>query len=264
MRSLEQLDRWIAAKIRNWTTHFAGRPESTTLLEVRRDILEDVRDRIEPAGEGKSVFPYPAIGIQIGVENEQQAAIVESAFIAGDALERELQELLAEAGCVSSVLVSVTAIEDAALARSGRPFRIEYSKRPAETARRREISSRPSAKLTVLRGEADVSEFAVHADRVNLGRLKEVVGERDGLRRRNDIAFADTETTVSREHAYIRYSASDGRFRLYDTHSQRGTSVFREGRRIEVPREASRGLQLRSGDEIHLGDARVLFTIDES
>jgi pSer/pThr/pTyr-binding forkhead associated (FHA) protein len=71
------------------------------------------------------------------------------------------------------------------------------------------------------------------------------------------VAFAETETTVSREHAHIRYDAESGKYRLYDSGSQRGTSIFRDGRRLEAPRV--RGVQLRSGDEIHVGDARVRF-----
>ncbi len=92
--------------------------------------------------------------------------------------------------------------------------------------------------------------------------MKEVVGEKEGLRRRNDVAFAENETSVSREHAVIRYDQQSGRYRLYDTGSQRGTVVFRSGRKLDVPR-GSAGVQLRSGDEIHLGNARLLFEAEE-
>jgi pSer/pThr/pTyr-binding forkhead associated (FHA) protein len=123
-------------------------------------------------------------------------------------------------------------------------------------------NARPNARLTILRGEANIPEFPIHSDRVNIGRLKEVTGEKDGLRRRNDVAFADTETTVSREHAYVRYDADTGKFRLYDSGSQRGTCVFRDGRRLQVPKGLAHGLQLRAGDEIHLGEARIVFESD--
>ena len=158
----------------------------------------------------------------------------------------------------AGLTVRVSVFDDAALGSSGQPFVAEYSTR---RERGFEVSrnSRPDAKLTILRGEADVAEYTIQADRVNIGRLKEVMGEKDGLRRRNDIAFADTETTVSREHAYIRYDTESGKFRLYDSLSQRGTSVFRDGRRLEVPKGVTHGFQLRSGDEIHIGDARIAF-----
>lgn len=264
MRSLEQLDRWIAEKIRDWTTHLSGQPQSTHLLEVRRDILDAVRERIEPAGEGKSVFPYSTVDIRIGVEDEQQATVIEAAFGSDDTLEHDVREMLREAGCAAdSVSVKATTVDDPMLATSARPFRIQYSTREATSAPS-QTAVRPRARLVVVRGEANVNEISIQSDRVNIGRLSEVVGEREGLRRRNDIAFADTETTVSREHAYIQYHVAEGRFRLYDCRSQRGVCVFREGRRLEVPHGNSRGLQLHSGDEIHLGDARVVFTIEET
>ena len=137
-------------------------------------------------------------------------------------------------------------------------FHIDYRRKKAAA---KQAPARPEAKLRVVRGDAETPEIDIRTDRVNLGRMKEVVGERGGLRRRNDLAFAETETTVSREHAYIRFDADTGRFRLYDYMSQRETSIFRDGRRIDVPRASTRGVQLQSGDEIHLGDARVRFEI---
>src|SRR5207253_7048066 len=140
---------------------------------------------------------------------------------------------------------------------TGHAYNIDYEHRKPEVKHAAPPSARPPMKLTVVRGEADAGEYAIDAERVNIGRLKEVVGEKDGLRRRNDVAFAETETTVSREHAHIRYDAESGKYRLYDSGSQRGTSIFRGGRRLEAPRV--RGVQLRSGDEIHVGDARLKF-----
>ena len=48
MRSLEQLDRWIAGKVKLWTARAAGGPGGKQILEIRRDVLENVRDQIEP------------------------------------------------------------------------------------------------------------------------------------------------------------------------------------------------------------------------
>ncbi len=54
-------------------------------------------------------------------------------------------------------------------------------------------------------------------------------------------------------NAYVRYDADSGKFRLYDSGSQRGTSIFRGGRRLEVPRGPTRGAQLQSGTRSVLG-----------
>jgi pSer/pThr/pTyr-binding forkhead associated (FHA) protein len=261
MKSLEQLDSWITAKVKNWSSKVSGVPRTREVLEIRRDILEDVRDHIQPKGQGRSVLPCNAISIRIAAGNREQQDLLEAAF-GEDEMEEDVRGLLREADCPVpagfSVRVSVT--QDTALAASARPFLAEYLNTNAESAvSRHGRNPRPNAKLTILRGEADVAEYTVRSDRVNIGRLKEVTGDKDGLRRRNDVAFADTETTVSREHAHIRYDAESGKFRLYDSLSQRGTSVFRDGRRLEVPKGLTHGFQLRTGDEIHVGDARIAF-----
>lgn len=262
MRSLEQLDRWIAGKVKNWTSRISGAPHSVELLEIRREILSDIRDRIEPRGAGKSLFPYNTVAIHIAAEDEEAQQVREAAFSEGEDLQQDIHGLLTEAGCSipSSFAVTIEVTIDAGLADTTRPFHIDYVHgKQARATATAQPAARPSMKLTVVRGQADAEEYTIDAERVNIGRLKEVVGDRDGLRRRNEIAFADTETTVSREHAHIRYDVESGKYRLYDSGSQRGTSIFREGRRLDAPRV--RGVQLRSGDEIHVGDARVKFEV---
>jgi hypothetical protein len=262
MRSLEQLDRWIASKLKAWSSGAVG-AQGMDLLEIRREILHDIRDHIEPKGEGKNVFPYNDVQINIAAADRTHQALLEGALGGDKELEQTISALLNEAGCplpaAFSVTVSVT--EDPAIALTGHPFHIDYS-HVKSAAKNTGHHSRPNAKLTVLRGQADPNEYTISSDRINLGRLKEVVSAKDGLRRRNDIAFAETETTVSREHAHLRYDPASGKFRLYDAMSQHGTNVFREGRRFTVPKGLTRGLPLQSGDEIHLGAARLRFDSD--
>jgi hypothetical protein len=261
MRTLEQLDRWIAGKVKRLTTRFSGVPGAKEVLEIRRDILEDVRDKIKPVGQGKTLFRYDSVAIRIGAQNAEEQGLRHAALSESGDLERDIAALLTEAGCPkpAGFAVTVEVVEDAELAAAARPFHIDYASRKG--APKPAGAARPTIKLTVVRGEAEATEYVISVERVNIGRLKEVVGERDGLRRRNDIAFEEIETTVSREHAYIRYDADSSKFRVYDCGSQRGTSVFRQGRRLEVPRGPTRGVQLQSGDEIHLGEARLRFDV---
>ncbi len=265
MKSLEQLDSWITAKVRTWSGKVSGVPQSTELLEIRRDILNDVRDHIQAKGEGKSLFPYSTISIHIAAEDSRQHALLEQAFTTDNDLEQTISALLTEAGCPppAGFRVIVSVFEGADLASTTRPFRVDYL--IIKPAVAQEIpNTRPRARLVIIRGQAESIEYDIDSDRINVGRLKEVISDKDGLRRRNDIAFAETETTVSREHAFIRYDYEIGKFRLYDSMSHRGTSVFREGRRFEVPKSSTRGFQLRSGDEIHLGDARLRFDMEDA
>lgn len=266
MRSLEQFDRWIAGKVKNWTGRVAGGQHSPQLLEIRRDILEEIRDAIRPAGTGKSVFPYSTVSIRIGAADLADRSALEAA-LGGDALAEDIRELLAEAGChvPAGFAVAVEIVDAPELASEDRPFQIAYTseRKTAASAPAGLPATRPRATVKVIRGSAEAEEYEISSTRFNIGRLKEVATERDGLRRRNDLAFGENETTVSREHAYIRYDASSGKYRLYDTNSQRGTVIFRDGRRLDVPRGTGAGLQLRSGDEIHFGNARVVFEITQ-
>ncbi len=259
MRSLEQLDSWIAAKVKAWSSRAFGAPQGMELLEIRRDVLNDIRDHIQPKGNGQNLFPYNSVLVSIAAQDSARRQLLEGVFSQDKELEQTISALLGEAGCPlpPGFQVTVSVTEDSMAALAARPFHIDYShvKAAAHTSQH----TRPNAKLTVIQGQADPAEYAITSDRVNLGRLKEVVSPKDGLRRRNDIAFAESETTVSREHAYLRYDAETDSFRVYDSMSQRGTSIFRDGRRFVVPEGSTRGFQIRFGDEIHLGDARLRF-----
>lgn len=252
MRSLEELDRWIATKVKR----LSGAPQHKEILEIRRYILEDVRSRIEPKGGGKYMFPYNEVSIRLGAADDAQRQLFDAAFAADEPLADEIRQLLAEAQCPVPRGFNVLIDPEAG------SLGVTYSNRKALP--HRPAAARPAAKLIVTKGNSDSPEHAIDSNRVNIGRLKEVVGEKQGLRRRNDVAFDASETTVSREHAYIQYDSESGRFRICDEQSARGISIFREGRRIAVPRASKRGLQLHPGDEIHLGDARIRFEIEGS
>jgi hypothetical protein len=256
MNALEELDRWIAGKIKGWSSRVSGEPRGRELLEIRREILERVRAEIEPKGGGRSVFPHGSVWIRVASPDERERTAMSAALCGPDGIESDIKDLLREARCTLPPGFHVdVAVDDGA----SQGVNIEFRAIEAPAAVPAASVQRPAARLRVVRGQAEPQELDVKSDRVNIGRLKEVSGEKDGLRRRNDIAFAETETTVSREHATIRYDKETGRFYLQDGASQRGTSVFRDSRRLTVPKSPTRGLQLRSGDEIHLGDGRVVF-----
>jgi hypothetical protein len=116
---------------------------------------------------------------------------------------------------------------------------------------------RPPARLTVLEGNAEVKELDIDRNLLYIGRLKQVINSKTGLERQNQLAFDASEATVSRKHARLEYDADSGKFRLFN--DPEITSVSRDGRGI--PCDVTRGLQLRSGDELILGRARIRFEI---
>ncbi len=259
MKSLESVDRWLGRHFERWSANLAGGAHPKEALEIRREILSAVRDRIEPKGDGEYLFPYQEIVVRLAARDPEHRDSLTAAFVDDNALETQTRELLTEAGCrADNVSVAVEIAEDPAAA----PFKLEFrradkTKAAAPEAAQSGASRRPAAWLYVTRGNSDQNEHFIARDTVFLGRLKEVNSKDGGLRRRNDIAFDDAETTVSREHAHIQFE--DGKFRLYHDLGERPTRLFREGRAMEVPARGGRGTQLKSGDEIHLGDARLRF-----
>jgi hypothetical protein len=121
--------------------------------------------------------------------------------------------------------------------------------------------------LTVLVGTAEQTTYALAADRIDLGRSVEVRDRRHRLVRMNHVAFIDqrgeVNQSVSRQHAHITFDAGSGTYRLHDDGSVHGTDIMRNGRTIIVP-TGTRGVRLRAGDEIVLGDARLRIAFPDA
>ena len=67
------------------------------VLEMRREILEDVRDKIKPVGQGKTLFPYDSVAIRICAQNGEERDLRQAALSESGDLERDIAALLAEA-----------------------------------------------------------------------------------------------------------------------------------------------------------------------
>jgi hypothetical protein len=102
---------------------------------------------------------------------------------------------------------------------------------------------------------------------VHIGREVDVY-RNGGMHRRNDLAFVEDNEwnrSVSREHAHIDYDRVTGEYRLfndrwYERGKDCGTRILRDGVSLEVHRD-SRGTRLEAGDEIHLGQAVLVFVV---
>ena len=75
MKTLEDLDRWISGAVKRWSSKLAGPPQPKDLLEIRREILEDVKSHIQPKGEGRYVFPFTEVYIRMAAADESRAAL---------------------------------------------------------------------------------------------------------------------------------------------------------------------------------------------
>ena len=256
MKSLGEFEEFFDGLVKRWSARAAQAPAQKSLLEIRAAILRDIKSRIEPAGRGQFVFPYNRIAVTVFSSDSAQ---VEGFFGGEIALEKESRELLEQAGCpVRGLTVevrTVTPVSDEAA-----PFAIDYGRDAAEVpAASRSLAARLPLTVTVIRGATAQSEYHFDQDRINIGRGLEVLSKSHGVLRVNDIVFADDDKTIGREHAYLRFDARLGRYRLYDDRSgDRGTRLFRDGVSILVTRAGS---EVRSGDEIHLGVARLRVAV---
>lgn len=230
-------------------------------LELRKAILRDLLDAVEPRGRGEHVFPYCAVTVRVFAEDETRAHVLRS-VLEQASLRKELLDELAESGCPEGPKTFSVIVERATTPEHLTvPYVLEGGTAEEEkTAAERK--KRPAARLRVVAGNANPANFEIESDAVLLGRMAEVVGRKTGKVRRNDIAFAETENSVSRAHARILFDEDSGEVRLYDEpESQEGTFVVRKGREIEV--DSQRGIALRTGDQIRLGKARIAVEVDE-
>jgi hypothetical protein len=255
MKPLQNIDRWIGKTLERLSAQIAGGPQPKEALEIRREILTEIRDKIEPRGEGQYLFPYQQLFVHINAADAPQLETFEAAFLDDGGLEMQVKELLAEAGCKGEVSLTVDVKES-----EGEHYVIEYRRAPKVPEAGAATGKRPAAWIHVLKGNTEKNEYYFSKNVLYLGRLREVASRDGSVRRRNDIAFDDAESTVSREHAHIEFEG--GKFRLFHDSGERPTRLFRDGRAVAVP-AIGRGTQLRSGDEIHLGEARLRFDLSE-
>ncbi len=260
MKSLESVDRWLGRHFERWSANLGGGDHPKEALEIRREILSAIGGKVEPKGQGEYIFPYSDVTVTLAPRDDEQRATFEAAFVDDDGLQSQARDMLRDAGCqADAVNVAIEFVDDPAAP----PYRLAFKRveKPAKGAAVTAAKLRPTAWLYVVKGSAERPEYFIGKDLVYLGRLKEVTAKSGGLRRRNDVAFNDEENTVSREHAHIQFE--DGKFRLFHDSGEIGTRLFRDGRVVALPATGSRGTQLISGDEIHLGDARLRFEMGD-
>jgi hypothetical protein len=232
-------------------------------VEVRRGILDDVEDMVRAAGRSRRVFPYNRLRVQVlAVDAGAKAAM--QAVLGGDQeMLAAVRERLHDAGCAAPNDLEVRLLLVRRRAAAWPPARawhvagerVEPAPAPAPTPA---AAGEARGQLVVLKGTAARRAFPLRGDRVNIGRQADVLDRDRRVVRRNQVVFEDADDavnqTVSRAHAHIRISSS-GECRLFDDRSSYGTRVFRGGETIAVPAGVSRGVRLRDGDEIYLGQA---------
>jgi hypothetical protein len=251
-------------RIRQQIEGLFGKGASQTPLEVRREILDQVEARIFVDKGGKS-FAFGRVIIHLHVHTAALRDVFQAAFLRDRSLENDIRELLTESGArfPQSLEVRIELEEPGSPvpeAGAGAPFSLDF-------VRMEDVRGqvRKQATLVVARGTAERDAYTVAKDRVLIGRLGELLDREGQMARKNDIVFLDNgdeiNSTIGRAHATIFFDHARSEYRITDDVSRYGTRIFREGRSIEVPSGNSRGIRLRSGDEIYVGRGCLRFEI---
>ena len=257
----------LEKRVGGWLERSLARPGTPRdAVELVPAILDELVERAEPVGGGARSFPWDRVRVTLVVE-PGRAEAARAVFEHPPGFERRLRERLERAGCDAPaqlrVKVEVEEADDDA-ARLERPWEIELKRgrkpsAPATSTPKRRV---PEVRLRVARGTAARSVHRFRLERIHLGRLESVVDRARRTRRSNDVAFLDdgdeVNLSVSRAHAHLE-RGEDGAWRLFDDGSAQGTRVLRDGRALDVSRGSARGIRLNDGDEIELGQARLVF-----
>ena len=261
MAFLKQIEKALDQRLRGIFGGAASEPGAREAIELYRDALDQISARASAGKRGDRIFPFDLIRIELIAATPERKALLETLFEPAQLVEDIRASLVEE---------RVTAPRELAVQihfppEAATELRVICEKAGAELPELREAAAVPAtkAKLITKSGIASAEIFSVERPHVNMGRVPEVVDAVGRPVRRNDLHFPEgaheANSTVSRSHAHLRFDSTGREWRIYDDGSSLGTSIFRDGRRIEVPAHASRGVALRSGDEIYLGQACLVF-----
>jgi hypothetical protein len=233
-------------------------------LFIMRSICDELGDEIIALGEGKGVFPYDRVVVQLYAPDDRQQLIYQASFEEGRLLESSIRDCLRQKGCrpPDRLRVEVNIIKEHPAEWGKRNFNLIYSRRSDDKESDEPI--RPLARLTVLSGKAKSKTYRIRKAQTYIGRLEVVIDKHGFPVRHNDVVFLDTDdglnSTVSRTHAYLEYNERSREFLLRDTESRHGTRIERDSQMIEV--NGPQPVRLCDGDKLYFGQACVQFSLE--
>ena len=230
-------------------------------IEIVHAIVARVEEQVQPAGRGGRVFPFNRIAVHIPAASKAEKARFAVLAEGPPPLRERILERLRAAGCEPAVLaVEVAYAPKPKATWPDQQFHIEFDRVDVPSPAPPVPLVPPRLELAIVSGVGERRTYSFQGGRIDLGRRADVVDDRQRLVRVNHVVFRDGEAgpnaTVSRRHAHVTFDAASGQYRIHDDRSAHGTAVVREGQTLPVP-AGSRGVRLREGDEILLGQARI-------
>ncbi|HXJ43372.1 MAG TPA: FHA domain-containing protein [Bryobacteraceae bacterium] len=237
MSILKRIEKTLDERLRRiFATPRDSSIASREAIELYLDALGQIRAR-------GTVSIFERVRVELRAESPERRAVLEALFEPVQMLEDIRAALLEERVTAAPNLSVQIDFPESALVE----LRVFCEK----------AVGAPQAAQAPLR-PARIGDFRLDRALINIGRVPEVVDAMGRTVRRNELCYLD-EDTVSRVHAHVRFDGATGDWRIFDDGSTMGTALFREGRRIDVPPHAGRGVGLRIGDEIYFGSLRVAF-----
>lgn len=265
LRKAWKLESTIAGKLESAAKGFV-RSGALEPLEIVHAAVESVQHEIQAGSRGKGVFPFNQVTLTV-LAGSREARLRLDAVLNGEPSVRDrMGERLRLKGCVADDLgVDIRYVSRAQPGWSNPDFHLAFARverEPVAPDPVPEPAPPAGIELKVVCGVGERDEYSLDAARINLGRGREVRDDRNRLLRTNHVVFkedsGDINRTVSRRHAHLAHDPAVNGYRLFDDGSGHGTGVVRDGRTISVP-QGARGVRLRAGDEIILGEARLKF-----
>ena len=238
-------------------------------LEIAHAIVDASERQIQPGGRGTRLFSFNHVAVTVLAVTRESRVRFDALFSAAPSLRDRILDRVRASGCeIADLRVDVGYTDEAARHWVDPQFDIAFDRVAADAVAPAPAAAQatPTAiEITVVTGATEKDVYSFARTRIDIGRGTDVRDTRDRLVRSNHLVFVEgsavANQTVSRCHAHIAVDPASGATRVYDDGSAQGTGIVRDGRTITVP-PGSRGVQLRSGDEIVFGEARVRVRID--
>jgi hypothetical protein len=258
MSLLRKIEKSLDQRMRAIFSGGSEGPGAREAVELYRDALDQIGGRVTPGKRGDRLFPFNLVTIELRADGAERKAALETLFDPGQLGDDIRTTLKAE---------RVTPPEDLTVAvkfpeEAQDELRV-VCERSVKTPRAAGPVAIAPARLVTITGVSSIPECYLDRVRVNLGRVEDVADAAGKTIRHNELYFPEeaheANMSVSRSHAHVAFDAGSGEWRIFDDGSSVGTTLFRGGKRVDVPAHAGRGVVLRAGDEIYLGQVRLRF-----
>lgn len=257
MSLLRKIEKSLDQRMRSM---FSGNqePGAREAIELYRDALDQIANRATPGKRGDRLLPFNLITIELRADDPDRKAVLETLFEPRQLSEDVAATLRAERVTPPSDLTIAVKFEPTA----EQELRV-VCERTAPEQHSPTTHAMPPAYLITVVGVSNPDRLTLTSIRTNLGRVEDLQDAAGRMIRHNEIFFPESaheaNPSVSRAHAHIAFDAESGDWRIFDDGSSLGTTIFRKGRRIDVPAHGGRGVALRPHDEIYLGQVRLRY-----